>query len=796
MSSSSLEVLEYAALKELVGRYVAGPLGRAELERIEPSTDQAVLEEALAEVGEAMEFSRLATKLPLGGLVDSTAAVQKLRIEGAGLEGEEIAHLVTFLERATETRLAIVTDAKRLPRLTRRAERIGEFRLLLRDISGKVLPNGTLADNASVALNRLRRDIERQQRHIQDSLERFLRAHREEGILQEEYVTIRNDRFVVPVVAGQKRKVDGVIHGASGSGQTLFVEPLETIDQNNELVRLREEEAREVHRILREITDRLREHYGDIRRTVEEISALDLLFAKAAFALEFDCVIPKFTPGEDRRIHLKKARHPLLEAVLRREQRRVVPLTLTLDERVHTLLISGPNTGGKTVAMKTVGLLALMAQSALPVPAEEAEFPIFDQVLADIGDQQSIEQSLSTFSAHVSCVREMIERATRESLVLLDELGRATDPEEGGALGVAILEHFRGIRAFTLASTHLLALKVYGANTESVLNGSMGFDEATLLPTYVLHLGAPGKSAGLDIASRLGLPPRIIERARIAMSSTERDIARFLADLHSRLDSVSGLEEDLKRQRAELDRRQAQLEREFEKREQQKIRELEQRNADLVARFEASARETIDTIVQQTENRKAAEQAQRRVAKTRREFRESFEAAVRESAPEAAGKAAPAIREGSRVRLKGVRSPARVRRLLDEGRVEVEAGFMKMQVTREDIEEVLPDDGGQTPRLPKNVSFQQAGPRWDVPYSELNLIGKRAEEAVDALDKFLDDAALAQVVRVRIVHGHGMGVLKRAVTEHLKSSPHVEKYYPASEQEGGTGATIAELKAP
>ena len=627
-------------------------------------------------------------KLPLGGLVDSTLPVQKLRIEGAGLDGREIADLIVFLECASEVRTALLGERDRFPRLASRAGRIGEFRGLLRDISGKVLPNGSVPDNASVALNRLRREIEKQQRHIQDSLERFVRAHKDEGLMQEDYVTVRNDRYVVPIVAGQRRRVDGVIHGASGSGQTLFVEPLETIDLNNELVRLQEEEAREVHRILRELTARLREHAALIRQALGEISGFDLLFAKAAFASDFDCVIPTFSSGEARRVHLKNARHPLLESVLRREKRPIVPVSLTLDEKVHTLLISGPNTGGKTVSMKTVGLLALMAQSALPVPAAEAEFPIFDQVIADIGDQQSIEQSLSTFSAHITCIRDMIDQATPDSLILLDELGRATDPEEGGALGIAILENFRALRTFTLASTHLLALKVYGANTETVLNGSMGFDEETLQPTYILRLGAPGKSAGLDIASRLGLPPRIIDRARAAMSSTERDIARFLSELHARVESTAALEAELKRRIEETERREARLQRDYEQKEAAKVRELEQRNEKLIADFEANARTTIESIAQTGESRKASEQSLRKVAKARREFRESFEGVRREAAPTVP--AGPRLEEGARVRLKGVRSPARVRRFIDDEHIEVEAGFMKMQVSREDIEEVLP----------------------------------------------------------------------------------------------------------
>ena len=296
-----------------------------------------------------------------------------------------------------------------------------------------------MADSASVALGRIRRDIERQRKAIQESLERFLRAHQEEGVLQEEFVTIRNERFVVPVISGQRRRIEGVIHGASASGHTLFVEPLETIDLNNELVRLTEEETREVHRILREITERLRGYAESIRETLAVMGKLELLFAKARFAQEFDCAIPRF----GSLVLLRDARHPLLEDVLRKQRRHTVPISLELHPGSKTLLISGPNTGGKTVLLKTVGLLSLMAQAALPVPASEAEFPIFEQVLADIGDYQSIQESLSTFSAHISNIREMALDVTPDSLVLLDELGAATDPEEGGALGLGVVDHFR-----------------------------------------------------------------------------------------------------------------------------------------------------------------------------------------------------------------------------------------------------------------------------------------------------------------------------------------------------------------
>ncbi|HEY1337230.1 MAG TPA: endonuclease MutS2, partial [Bryobacteraceae bacterium] len=574
-----------------------------ELEKIQPHTERARLTEDLAETGEAGEYLRLAgrpqpaargaaIRIDFGGLPDLEATVHKLRIEGATLEPKEIFDVLMLLDRAADAKSVLTAAAERFQRLGRRAQTIGDFRALLQDLDGKILPDGTVSDHASVALARLRRDIERQKKAIQESLERFLKAHREEGILQEEFVTIRNERFVVPVIAGQKRKLDGVIHGASSSGHTLFIEPLETIDLNNELVRLAEEEAREVHRILLEMSDRLRGYGESIRQTLVTMAELELIFAKARFGVEFGCVIPRF--GE--RLVLREARHPLLEDVLRRRRKAAVPLTLELTRENRTLLISGPNTGGKTVTLKTVGLLSLMAQSALPVPAVEAEFPLFEQVLADIGDYQSIQENLSTFSAHMSNIREMALDVTPDSLVLLDELGSATDPEEGGALGVAIVEHFRAAGAFTLVSTHLMALKVYGAGTEGVVNGSMGFAEETLEPTYRFHAGLPGKSAGLEIATRLGMPEDIMRRARQSLTDRDRDVTRFVAELHRRIEETQGLEQTLRQTIAEAEKREKEVAQEWEKRETAKLKELERRTDQALARFEEQAHETLEKI--------------------------------------------------------------------------------------------------------------------------------------------------------------------------------------------------------
>jgi DNA mismatch repair protein MutS2 len=790
---TGLEALEWDQVHALVARSIASPAGAVEMERVAPSTDRVRIEHDLAETGEAIEYLRAAGKggalrINLNGLPDVSLSVQKLRIEGAALEPREIFDLIVFLDRAADAKSSLGAAAGRFPLLGVYAERIGDFRQVLREVSGKIQADGSVLDSASPHLNRIRRDIEKQKKAIQDSLERFLKANRNEGVLQDEYVTIRNERFVVPVLVGQRRKLPGVIHGASSTGQTLFLEPLDTIDLNNELVRLQDDEGREVFRILRELTDRLRGSADPIREAAAVMAWLDVIFAKARFGLDFDCVIPRFT---ERRLDIRHARHPLLIDVLRRTGKRVVPFSLSLDAETRTLLISGPNTGGKTVTLKTVGLIALMAQAGLPVPCSSAELPVFEQVLADIGDHQSIEQNLSTFSAHVARLREMALDATPDSLVLLDEIGSATDPDEGGALGVALVDHFRAAGAFTLASTHLTALKIYGASTKSVLNASMGFDEETLAPTYQLQVGLPGKSAGLDIAARLGMPEDILRRARASLGQRDLELSRLIADLHKRLDETNAVRDALEREREALALREKQMALDWERRESAKLSELEGRFEDMQRRWQERADETVARIAETADRRKSVDQAQRQTAKLGREMREDWESAVLQK-----GNAAPPaakVAEGARVRLKGIRDIARVSRLLGHDRIEVAVGFVKMQVAMGDVEEVLTESGAPIPQLPKGVRFQP-GPQLNPGEQEINVIGEHVEEATERVERFLDAAVMATAARVRIVHGHGMGVLRRAIQDLLKQNPHVEKYYPAAQYEGGTGATIVELK--
>jgi DNA mismatch repair protein MutS2 len=801
MSFSSINTLQFPELLDLLAHYAGSVAGRALVYGLEPNSERLELETALAEAGEAIEYLRDAggdsknspIRLRFDQLRDVETPVKTLMVQGASLDGRQILDLFHTLALAGEYRGVLTALSQRFPRLSTRAHRLADLRDVAKRYSRAFLPDGSLADEASVALGRIRRDITKQQKGIQDSLERFIRSHRDDGTLQEDFVTIREDRYVVPIVAGQKGRVDGVIHGSSGTGRTLFLEPLETIGLNNQLVRLREDELREIERILAEITDILRTHSEEIADTFEALADFDLIFAKATFASDYNAVIPKFSHANTRQLVLREARHPLLETVLRKQRKPIVPISFELNEQRRCLLISGPNTGGKTVTMKTAGLLALMAHAGVPVPAAEAEFPLLDDVLADIGDQQSIEESLSSFSGHLLHVKQMLEQVTPESLVLLDELGRATDPEEGGALGVAMLDEFRKSGAFCLASTHLLPLKLYGTRTAGVLNASMGFNETTLQPTYQLRLGVPGKSAGLDIATRLELPAPLLEHARSVLPKLQADFQQLLVELNRQTDENARLGRELEQAARELKQRQETLEQEALKREQSRQREWQRKSDNLVADFEARAQLMMERVAGAGEQRKALDQAQRLVSKTRREFQEEAQQVM--APPPEAAKALPPqlkVEEGAKVRLKDIREIATVRRLLKNGLVEVEAGFLKMQVPREDILEVVTGQAAQA-KLPKNVRFE-AGPSWDVTYRELNVIGQRAEEAVEQVDKFIDSAALASVNRVRIIHGHGMGVLKKAVGELLGKSPHVSRFYPATQAEGGAGATIAELR--
>lgn len=801
MSFRSSELLQFPELREIVAGYSGSAPGRERVLELEPSTDLQVILRNLAEAAEAIGYrsaalaaDRNATPLRFDSVPDIQGALPSLRVDGVRLDSAHILDLFKTLETAAEYRGLLLKAAGDFPLLAAYGRSLADLAFISARWKPSFLPDGRLLDSASSTLARIRRDIEKQNRSIQDSLQRFLRAHRTDGSLQEDFVTVREDRYVVPIVAGYKGRVEGIIHGASGTGRTLYVEPLETVGLNNDLVRLRDDEQREIERILLEITDQLRAHHDDIATMAETLTQLDFLFAKAEFAAEFGAVVPTAT-RESSRFELEEARHPLLEAVLRRSGGKVVPISFDLNQERRCLLISGPNTGGKTVTLKTAGLFAVMAQAGLPVPCRAATIPVFADVLADVGDAQSIEASLSSFSGHMVQVREMLERVTPDSLILLDELGRATDPDEGGALGVAILEQFRMSGCFCLASTHLMPLKLYGARTPNVLNASMGFDDATLAPTYELRLGLPGRSAGLDIAGRMNLPTEVLTHARSVLPKLQADFEQVLQELQRQKAEGERLQADLKSQKEELEARRARLEAQALDSEQKRQREWSRKSEQLIADFEARALLTIAEVKEEAEGKKAVEKAAKNLFQVRREFAEEAETEMApppELAPVA--EKAATIEEGTRVRLKNVREPSTVLRVLKNGRLEVQAGALRMQVGRDDVQQVIAASAAKKSPAASNAK-PETGPRWTITSRELNLIGQRVDEALGQLDSFLDSAMLDEVNRVRIIHGHGMGILRKAVAEHLQGHPAVERFYAASPSEGGTGATIVELQS-
>jgi DNA mismatch repair protein MutS2 len=806
LSHTSAQILEFGQLLDLIAGYAASSLGQGLVAKLAPSANRPWIENQQQLTAEIREFRRVGGSFDFSGLREISAELEKSRIAGVALEITEIRDVLLLIDRAAEWRTLAQSPAAAMrsewEAVIELSARIVDFTDLLRKFRNKILPDGTLDDRASPELARIRREIEKQRRAIQESLRSYLRKLSEGGAAQEELVTIRGERFVIPVKIEQKRRVQGVVHGASSSGQTVFVEPLETIEQNNELVRLLEEEQAEIRRILLEMTRAIGQQADQIRVAVDTLAELELQFAKAMFAGDYNCAAAAFRDGPEAGILLQKARHPLLERNLRLKSTAVVPVTIELDGNRRELVITGPNTGGKTVALKTAGLLALMAQSGIPLPADRALLPVFDAVLADIGDYQSIEQNLSTFSAHVTNIDFISRTATARSLVLLDELGSATDPEEGAALAVAVADHFRKTGCITVLSTHHTSLKVYGANTDGVVNASVGFNPITLQPTYELKIGVPGASAGINIAQRLGLNPSIIDSARSRLGSQARDVSEFLDRLHVELRDAEAERLRLRTREEELQREKARLAAEGRKDQQAKVKQMEAKLESVLRDFEYHAREAVNAVQDRAASLKLSKDAERRIAKLRREFREQFDAALvahstgaDQGDPDAQPSLVKHVSEGDTVKLKSVGRPARVTRKIDDKHFEVEVGMMKMRVSREDIAEVLVRASESPVKAARahGVSVSLESEDQNVP-SEINVIGRTVDDATREVEKFVDRAFLAGLPRIRVVHGSGMGVLRKALRQYLQKHPHVESITEPPHNEGGGGATVVELR--
>jgi DNA mismatch repair protein MutS2 len=795
MSRSSEDVLEFDKLRELLRQRTTCVLGRRAIDALAFSQNVALLQQQFALIREAREWLRSGRDLGFGALSDPETWLARIEGPGAALEPAEFLEASSLLETASWLRVQLREDAAQFPLLAERATSVADFRDSLAAIRRCVLPNGEISDDASPTLRRIRVSMVQTREGIQRSLKQILRSRNAEA--GEDYVTLRNDRFVIPVRAENRRSVPGVVHGASSTGQTVFLEPFETVEANNQLVQLAEDESAEILRILRELTARLQRDLPALLSATETIRLLDGIFARGRFAREFDAALPEFSASGELR--LESARHPVLEDKLKREQRAIVPMTLSLNREERLLVISGPNTGGKTVALKTTGLAALAAQCAIPVAAQRAVLPLFDYVLVDIGDEQSIAADLSTFSAHMLNLKSILETATPQSLVLVDEMGTGTAPEEGAALAVALLDEFRAKECIVLSTTHHDRLKSYAATASGVVNAAVEFDDVNLRPTYRLIVGVPGGSSGIAIAQRLGLAKQIIDRARRLLSPESREAADLIAYLHRSREELDRMQQQMAAERSEMEAERAKLRTEWAGRQERRIRELETQFAEMQKRFEGNVARLVEAVKERELRAQLEKTTRRKLGEARSDAREELNAAVVQTisgsqadlgrSPDSVGAVIPeSLQVGAKIRVRGFSKPVILRRI--EGRnADIEAGPLRMKIATDEIV------GVEAPAPAARTSGAPTAPSARVSASaEINVIGQTVEQATEQVDKFLDDAALAHLPSVRIIHGHGTGALRKGLSEFLRSHPLVAAHAPEAEQRGGKAITVVELR--
>ena len=831
MFESALERLEFSGLKELLGQRLTCSLGREALAQLAPSSDRKQIEAELARVDEALAFLERGEGLGFGSLVDPSGWMSKLNIANVVLAPEEILAAATLLQVATETRATVGAPRFRqiLTRLRELAADLQDFSRQVKDIRRRILPGGEIDDHASPQLAEIRDEIHKTEQRLRRSLRRILQEAEAKNALQDEFVTLRGGRLVLPIRSDARSRPEGVVHAQSGTGQTLFLEPLQTIVHNNELVRLREAESDEIRKILRGLSERLAARKAEIESTVEVLGHLDLIFARARYGREFQCVIPRF--DDKHGLTLTAVRHPLLVEQARRtrlapkgkkkqgeETEEVVPISVALEDGNRVLVISGPNAGGKTVALKTIGLAAMAAQAAIPVPAEEVTLPLFKEVLADIGDLQSIVENLSTFSAHIVNLRQMTESAGSASLVLLDELGAATSPEEGAALGIALLEHFRERGAITVATTHHERLKSYASTTEGVLNAAVEFDEVNLRPTYRLLLGLPGVSSGIETAERFGLPKEIVGAARGNLTPEAEENAQLIRSLHATREELERLQKEVREELRRVEQERADLEEKWLKEQRKKLNELEREVGKSVTEMKRELRRVVDKIKDPKRREKLERSGMRQVSKQEAALKREVDSAVIEHLGEAARPQAKKrvrpeqVTVGAKIKLHGMSRWGQVLSKVSSDTVEAQMGPLRMHVKIADIEEVESSQKkkekdkkeltaetqrtqSNTQREKRNLTGREAElADSGVGAPELQVRGLRVEEARERVDKFLDDSVLAGHAHVRVVHGKGTGALRAALTEMFAEHPHVATFRHPEPEFGGDGVTVITLR--
>lgn len=838
MDEKTLQVLDFPKMIALSASLAETERGRAAVSQLQPQCDRFIVENLLEETREGIELLQH-TGSPLSGVRDVGAAVGRARVAGAMLPPQALLHIASTLEACQRLKTRFAKTADRLPRLKRRVALLSPLPELSEAIDQAIAPNEEVRDNASPELRRIRIKIVATQKRIREKLDSMLRTR--EGVVatQEQYITVRDGRYVLPVRSEMRSSLPGVIHDQSASGATVFIEPRETIELNNEVRQLTIEESREVERILRELTSIVGANADDLARNVDLLAQMDCILARARFSNLLDAEMPLIS--EDGRLVLKQARHPLLvlaekgyelESARPRQDRlserraamtstelsqrlfsskadepeeeqrqgpRVIPTNISVGGDYRTLVITGPNTGGKTVALKTTGLLTLLAQAGFHIPAKEGScIPLYQNVFADIGDEQGIEQSLSTFSSHMSQIVKIVTELTPHSLVLLDEIGAGTDPSEGSALAVAILRHLTESNVHTIATTHHNSLKVFAHSTKGVKNASVQFDALSLSPTYELVIGLPGSSNAFQIAKRLGLPPKLIEKAQSSLSVESRRVSELISYLDKQHSAVRAKSAELTRKTEETSAMQAELEKSvgFAKERSQQILEAAHREANELVR---GAKSEIRSILASIRAKKSAETLESQDLDRARTGLDALEKGLstkpsprkKAKAPSTPPLTVDKIEKGMHVRMEGIDVEGVVSEVFtSKGEAEVAFGGIKV---RSKVQSLVPEGQSEVVHKEKPLlpAFAKGTKR---PSNELMLIGMTREEALEALEHYLEDAALWNLTEVRIVHGIGKGVLKAAVAEALREHKLVKSFEPAQPHLGGPGATVVTLK--
>jgi DNA mismatch repair protein MutS2 len=826
MHAGALRALEFDRIVEAVRRFALTPPGAARLALLQPLADPDAVGGALAATSETVRFLS-ENQLGLHAPADLDAILASLAVEGRALEAVQLLALGAFLASVEVSCTAVRRARSACPILRGIADTAAAFESEIADIRRKIDAGGEVVDDASPELRSVRDRLRKQRTRLRGTLESYLRGKDTSKYLQQQIVTDRNGRYVLVVRSEHRSAIPGIVHGSSGSGASLFLEPLSTVEINNDIVALEQQEGEEVRRILLALADAFRRRGADLQRTVDAATELDVLQARAQFSMAVDGTQPAI--AADGRLEIRAGRHPLLIPAVRRhiadaapagvpsdlsehDPRNpatvVVPVDVLLIPPVRVLVITGPNTGGKTVALKTAGLLSLMAQAGLLIPAADgSQIPVFRTVFADIGDEQSIAASLSTFSGHIANIVAMDKALDLPALVLLDEAGAGTDPLEGGALAMAIINHFHRRGAMVVATTHYDALKSYASTTEGVMAAGFGFDPQTFAPTYRLNYGSPGSSLALEIAKRLGMPATVIEQARAHRTARESQLAEHLAKIERDMQALEHEHRLAARERGTLQETAARLqsrEQDLRNREETFRRRLDERIEERLR----DARREIDTVVDALKARTdaLAADAERRSARliptgdtggARAEARAAIDAIGerlrapaqddRPSAFQAEPGRAPAL--GDRV-LVGAFGLEGIVQALHDREAEVDVRGKRLRARIDELQVVAPASSAQPARVRVNVEL---GPR-EGSITELNVIGCHVDEALSRTEKFLDEALLSELKSVRLIHGYGTGQLRKAIAGFLQSQPFVAHFAPAPPEQGGGGVTVVELK--